>query len=368
MTFVRRVALSAIVLASAYAASVNAQNGIVHAGNQSYTAPASAAAPAREGGYIGMQLNVRSNDFALVVERVSPASKAEFAGLQSGDVVLAVEGQPVHSMCDIYSAMRGKGPGDIILVRIERAGEQHDLSVVVSSAAEMKAEQAQASTLPQSTTTYSSPCERLEKEFYNNPILGVYVNSTGTATLSGVIPNTGATKAELTAGDIIESIDGTLIPSFVELKKTISTHRPGDRVLVQYRRDGQLRSVEATLNSYADVNQEVVTKLKAECAKAANASFVAGERLNSIEVSPATLNLAPNPSTGAVNISVAGLEATEFRMMITDLIGNKFLDRTVMNSQNSFSTTVDLSLAPRGVYTVTISQGAKTFKEKLIIE
>ncbi len=367
MTFLRRVSLYALVLAFAYSASISAQTAVVQSGHQSYTAPAATAAPAKEGGYIGMQLAVRS-DFSLVIERVAPASKAEFAGLQSGDVLMQVEGENVHSMCDVYHAMRGKGPGDVILVRINRDGEEQDLKVVVASAAEFQAASQQASTLPQSTNTYSSPCERLEKEFYNNAILGVYVNSTGSATLTGTIPNTGAVRAELMSGDIIESVDGNSIPSFVELKKTISSHLPGDRVAVQYRRDGVLRTAEVVLNSYADVNAEMVSKLKAECAKVTNNSIIAGERINRVELNPATLNLAPNPTNGSVNISLAGLDAIEFRMTITDLIGNKFFDRSVNNTQNSFSTAVDLSDAPRGVYLVTVSQGNKTFKEKLIIE
>ncbi len=367
MTLLRHVVLSALVLVFAYGASISAQNAVVSGSNESYTAPASAV-PQKDPGYIGMQLSVRTADYALMVDRVAPGSKAEFAGLQTGDIVKMVEGQAVHSMCDVYHAMRGKGAGDVILVRVNRNGEDQDLKVVVSSTAEMQAQTQQTSTLPQSTEQYTSACDRLEREYYNNPILGVYVNSTGSATLTGTIPNTGAERASLVAGDVIENVNGTSVPSFQDLKGVISAHRPGDQVTVVYRRAGVQHTAIATLNSYADVNPEMVAKLKAECVKASADNFVAGERISTMELSPATLSLAPNPSTGEVNLTVAGLDPIEFRITVNDLLGNNFFDRSVRNTATSFSTKIDMSGAPRGVYLVSVIQGNQSFKQKLIIE
>ncbi len=364
MTLFRRVALGALVMSYAFGSSLVAQAVQAENSTHAYVAPAS---PAREYGYIGVQLNVRPSDFALVIDHVIRGSKAQFSGLQDGDVLMKVENQDVHSNCELYHAIGSKGPGDDILVTIGRNGETMELHVTLSTAQEIQNAQNQPSTMPPSNGNYASACERLEKEFYNNPLLGVYVNSTGSATLTGTIPNTAAARVELQPGDVIEQLDGKDIPTFNDLKTQISTHRPGDHVIVTYRRDGVVRNAEAILNSYADVNQEMVSKLSEECNKR-NGGFIAGERLNKVDVSPATLNLAPNPATGVVKIALTGLEAQDITVRVTDLIGNKFIDQHFSNNSQSFATTLDLSDVPKGVYVVSILQSGKSIKEKLIVE
>ena len=57
--------------------------------------------------------------------------------------------------------------------------------------------------------------------------------------VAGVFRGSGASAAGLQPGDRIEAIDGIPVSSFPALQEQLSKHRPGARIAVQIRRDGQ---------------------------------------------------------------------------------------------------------------------------------
>ncbi len=65
--------------------------------------------------------------------------------------------------------------------------------------------------------------------------------STGTVTIAGVQYPTG--------GDVITSVDGTDVATAQQLRAIIDTHQPGDVVKLAVVRDGQSRTVSATLGT-----------------------------------------------------------------------------------------------------------------------
>ena len=65
--------------------------------------------------------------------------------------------------------------------------------------------------------------------------------STGTVTIAGVQYPTG--------GDVIKSVDGTDVATAQQLRAIIDTHQPGDAVKLVVVRDGQSRTVSATLGT-----------------------------------------------------------------------------------------------------------------------
>ena len=65
--------------------------------------------------------------------------------------------------------------------------------------------------------------------------------STGTVTIAGVQYPTG--------GDVITSVDGTDVATAQQLRAIIDTHQPGDVVKLVVVRDGQSRTVSATLGT-----------------------------------------------------------------------------------------------------------------------
>jgi len=66
----------------------------------------------------------------------------------------------------------------------------------------------------------------------------------------GIRPGTAADAAGLVIGDTITAIDGHPIRDMESLARRISHYRPGQRVTVTVRRDGQMLSLPAELGSW----------------------------------------------------------------------------------------------------------------------
>lgn len=79
-------------------------------------------------------------------------------------------------------------------------------------------------------------------------MMGVNGNhSAEKCTLDMVSPNTAAHQAGLQAGDEVIAINDEKIRDFSELTISVSTHKPGDRLRVEYLRDGEKREAVVTL-------------------------------------------------------------------------------------------------------------------------
>ncbi len=95
--------------------------------------------------------------------------------------------------------------------------------------------------------------EYLGKEF---PVeQGVYIG--------GVNENSGGKEAGLKEGDIIIGVDGRTTNSVANLQEMVARKRPGDKVEVEYIRDGKTYKTTATLKNFAgdtDIVKKVIPK------------------------------------------------------------------------------------------------------------
>ncbi len=73
------------------------------------------------------RLGIETDEGAFVLE-VSPGSGADTAGLQEGDVIVAVDGEALHGDDRPGDLIRQHEPGDTIEVTIERGGEQQTIN------------------------------------------------------------------------------------------------------------------------------------------------------------------------------------------------------------------------------------------------
>lgn len=71
------------------------------------------------------------DDIHCVVREVAPQSAADQAGLQSGDVITSLNGQPVRDFSHLVEAVSVYQPGDAVAVTINRAGESIEITVVL---------------------------------------------------------------------------------------------------------------------------------------------------------------------------------------------------------------------------------------------
>ncbi len=78
---------------------------------------------------------VTAEDGAFISE-VVPGSGAEAAGLQPGDVIVGIDGQPVTSSTDVGELIRNREAGEMITIDIERKGERRALTATLKSRSE----------------------------------------------------------------------------------------------------------------------------------------------------------------------------------------------------------------------------------------
>jgi S1-C subfamily serine protease len=65
------------------------------------------------------------------VPAVFPGSPAEEAGLQAGDVIVEVDGQPVNAEDDLAEHVLKRSPGDTLSVRVMRGDEPQDIQITL---------------------------------------------------------------------------------------------------------------------------------------------------------------------------------------------------------------------------------------------
>jgi len=84
-----------------------------------------AAGTSRAEGFLGVSLEPRTDGgVGSIIATVQPGSPAEEAGINEGDIVLAVDGEPVNGQAGLVAAIRDRSPGDTISVDLVRDGER----------------------------------------------------------------------------------------------------------------------------------------------------------------------------------------------------------------------------------------------------
>ena len=70
--------------------------------------------------------------YGIVVEAVEPGSPAQKAGLQAGDVITTVNGQPVHTGADLVNPIAQTAIGQSVQVRYVRDKQTKDVTLTVA--------------------------------------------------------------------------------------------------------------------------------------------------------------------------------------------------------------------------------------------
>ncbi|MFK8009629.1 MAG: PDZ domain-containing protein [Saprospiraceae bacterium] len=88
----------------------------------------------------------------------------------------------------------------------------------------------------------------------NGAFFGVMIDPSAEGMeLLDVVKDSPAEKAGLKKGDILQSVNEHQISTYEELTKVLSNYKPGDSIVVMYRRDGQINKVQANLANSKDV-------------------------------------------------------------------------------------------------------------------
>ncbi len=162
---------------------------------------------------------------AAIIDRVRFNSPAEKAGLQPGDVIANVDGQPIRRLVQVRHALGNKYAGDTISVVVRRGEKSVEQKIQLIGKLE-----------PYTPTFLGIlPARRKQGE----TATGVVVR--------GILPESPAAVAMIRPGDTVVQLDDTPVTDSAGLFDAISRRRVGANVTVHVDRNGARQKVAAKL-------------------------------------------------------------------------------------------------------------------------
>ena len=95
--------------------------------------------------FLGVSGRDTLGDAGVEIMEVFPGSGAETAGLQTGDIVVAVGGRPVTGISDLAARIRHLAPGDVIVLNVLRGEEEVTLVATLLARSDVMPEESDPS-------------------------------------------------------------------------------------------------------------------------------------------------------------------------------------------------------------------------------
>ena len=172
---------------------------------------------------------------ALVTEP-SEGGPAQKAGINSGDVITAVDGDPIDNALDLSRTIAGKGPGTTVELTLWRNGKEEKLTVTLDTLKEAEA-----------TAPEQQPAPQPEEPAAPKPSsVGITLvpNAEGEGLLiQAVDPESIAAEKGFAVGDTILEVDNQKVATADEFEAAISGVKDSGRgtALIKAQRNGNVR-------------------------------------------------------------------------------------------------------------------------------
>jgi serine protease Do len=183
----------------------------------------------------------------VIISDVVPGSSALAAGVKIQDIVLNVDGKPVTSVPYFGFQMMTHGPGDIVHMEVQRGAEGLVFDIPVKQSPHQMDQLA----------SLADPEKSLVRPL---GILGIEIDSALAAELTDlrdpsgilVVARAAGSTAEvpLVTGDVIRTLNGVPMKTLDQLRATLKAIQPGVPAVFQIQRDGGLRYITFTLDSF----------------------------------------------------------------------------------------------------------------------
>lgn len=189
------------------------------------------------------------NDKPGVLVSITKNSGAEKAGLQNGDVILQLDDTKIADFEDVSDFMAYTKPGDKVRITYERNGKSSTAEATLGE---------QKSWDWDNWNTGNWNLDDLNIDIREkDACLGVYtgaatVNDQRGAKITGFTSESAAREALMQNGDLITTVNGQRVQGHDDLWSEIAKYNVGDKVTVEYLRDNQPHSAEATLKACRD--------------------------------------------------------------------------------------------------------------------
>lgn len=171
---------------------------------------------------------------------VEPRSPADLAGIETGDKIVEVDGQPMRNQAQLYQALGRHYAGEIVSIIVDREGNRHSFDIELAG----------------------------ELRPYQHPFLGILPERMATADPGVVVryvyPESGAAAAGILPGDRITSLADQEVSNSSSMQQQIATNDIGSVVAVNLTRAGQSIEVEVTLSPLPTVIPDALPLAQAE--------------------------------------------------------------------------------------------------------
>jgi len=184
-------------------------------------------------------------DSGVILSDVAPRSAAEAGELEPGDVVLSVNGKPMHNARDLSLAIFQRVPGDQLTLEIQRGEEKTTKTVAIM---ERHSDPGQLADLVNYDTALVRRLGILAVTVDERvtPILPDLRHLTGVA-VAAVPAEFAGLNPGLVSGDVIYAVNNHSVATLEELKAFIKGLKAGDAIAFFVERSGQLIYVTGTL-------------------------------------------------------------------------------------------------------------------------
>jgi Do/DeqQ family serine protease len=171
-----------------------------------------------------------TTDRGALVTQIEEGSPAEQAGLQPGDVIVAIDGMPIDSSVDLRNEIGLTRAGESVEVTSVRGGERRTVRATVAAEADAAAARTRAAdpasvSLLAGATIMDLPADH---PAYGR-VQGVWV--------SAVAAGSAAARYDLRANDVITGVNREPVASLADLTAALNRARPP--IALQVQRDGR---------------------------------------------------------------------------------------------------------------------------------
>lgn len=374
------------------------------------------------------------------ITKVEPGTPAAKAGLKAGDVITQADGMDLYDLEDLADIIGKKKAGDKVKITYVRDGKVSTTWVTLAERDEnffknnpgpsYRIEQ-MFDEMPGSRIWIEDDHVRSNAEDHGGPLLGVLmihtekrININGTETVEktdgakvdDVVPNSTAAEIGILKGDKIVAVNGSPVTKPSEVTAIISRMKAGDKVAVEYERDGKRLASSGVLKDRnhfdlpdwrnenveimsmrGEMGEEMIGRMHAmvEEARTRAAGGNGGTTIREFrmvikmdELSPAEaqslssktgqpikaesdldlrgLTLSPNPSTGKFNLGFELPSKGTAHIDVMDMNGNVIYSEEMNDFQGRYHKEFDISNKAKGIYVMRITQNGKSFTRKIV--
>lgn len=330
--------------------------------------------------FLGVWPGESNDDKGVVLGGVVEESAAEKAGLLEGDIITTIGGKTVKSFSELAATIKEYEPKDEIIIQYIRNGESRSANVMLGENKSQKSvsylydnnEKHNYLSYSNSLNKKSpccSPLKEVEKAY-----IGIMIENSDDDKAVRIV-SVNREDEVLMADDIITKFGKTEISDINELIDAVSEYNPGDKVKVQFLRNGESQKSKVTLlgrivkecctdpscctDKKATTKTEITIKQQQKEVK----SDLGNSLLELQDVS-----LFPNPTEGSFQLKFTSQDLSSINISITDSTGKEIINDEIADFNGTYSGNFNLKGNTPGLYLVNITQGGKVLTEKVIIK